>query len=757
MQKITYDYYQFDQAISHDKNIYSAIVADYVTEADIPGNAVAGKTTTITNELGYLYDEHLQYYGDLYGGDVVPYAPSASFIYALDLNDSGYSFKIYADVPEFPDINDYVDDSYGYFSQANAAFSNYMSAVSAWYLEIGVLPVTRVTLEKELVGPVATITAAEPITIFDLLPIAYDGSAEGVFEFDTEVIGTEKGDSLKTDVGDDILDGRAGDDILDGGVGADEMSGGKGDDTYHVDNSADVVVELADEGTDTVISSITRTLSDNVENLTLTGTLNIIGTGNSLDNVITGNDGDNQLDGLDGNDILDGGAGADQMNGGFGDDTYYVDDSQDVVIEDWDLLGGTDTVFSTVTFTLGANVEKLELIGNANIDGTGNSGANTIKGNDGDNVLDGRGGADQMFGGAGNDTYGVDNAGDKIVENAGEGIDTVYSSVTYWLWTQSQHIENLVLTGTVNIDGTGNGLANTITGNSGSNVLNGGAGADNMRGGAGNDTYVVDHAGDTITEVADDGTDTVQSSVTYALYLQGQHIENLTLTGTGNINAIGNTLGNILTGNSGLNVLVGGAGDDTYVVQNTGDTVVEYANQGSDTVLSSVSYALYLQSQHIENLTLTGAATISGVGNALDNTITGNAGNNVLNGGAGADIIIGGLGADQLAGGSDSDIHRYLSLTDSTVAVAGRDTITEFVRGADLIDLSELDAKTSPGNAGDDAFTCIGSSAFTGAAGELNFINNVISGDVNGDSVADFAINLTPGIVAGLDAGDFIL
>ena len=224
-----------------------------------------------------------------------------------------------------------------------------------------------------------------------------------------------------------------------------------------------------------------------------------------------------------------------------------------------------------------------------------------------------------------------------MTEAASAGTDTVQAGVSYTLGT---NVENLTLTGTGNINATGNTLNNTLIGNAGDNVLSGGAGSDTMIGGAGNDIYVVDAAGDTVTEAASEGADTVQASISYTL---GANVENLTLTGTGAINATGNSFDNTLIGNSGNNVLsggvgndamAGGAGNDTYVVDAAGDTVTEAASEGTDTVQAGVSYTL---GANVENLTLTGTGNIDATGNAGNNTLTGNAGINVLDGGAGND------------------------------------------------------------------------------------------------------------------------
>ena len=481
-----------------------------------------------------------------------------------------------------------------------------------------------------------------------------------------------------------ILTGNDGNNILDGGAGNDTMQGGLGNDTYVVNSVSDVVTEAASAGTDTVQSSVTYTLGANIENLTLTGTAAINGTGNDLDNLVTGNTGNNNLSGGLGNDTLNGAAGNDTMQGGAGNDTYMVDSSSDVVTEL--ASAGTDTVQSSVTYTLAANIENLTLTGSGAINGTGNTLDNLLVGNSANNILNGGVGSDAMQGGLGNDTYVLDSVGDVVTEAALAGTDMVQSNVTY---TLGDNIENLTLTGSGAINGTGNALANLLVGNGGNNTLDGGAGNDTMQGGLGNDTYVVNSASDVVTEAASAGTDTVQSNVTYTL---GANIENLTLTGTTAINGTGNTLANILAGNDGNNILDGGAGNDTmqgglgndtYVVNSASDVVTEAASAGTDTVQSSIVYML---GANFENLTLTGTVAINGTGNDLANLLIGNSGNNILDGGAGNDTMQGGLGNDTYVVDSISDV-----ITEA--ASAGTDTVQSSVTwtlGANIENLALL-------------------------------------------------------------------
>lgn len=426
---------------------------------------------------------------------------------------------------------------------------------------------------------------------------------------------------------------------------------------------------------------------------------------------LNGGTGNDRLDGGAGDDRLDGETGNDTMAGGTGNDTYVVDSAGDVVTENPN--EGIDIVNASIGYALGANVEKLVLTGLAAITGTGNELDNTLTGNSASNVLDGGTGNDAMSGGLGDDTYVVESAGDTVIERPNEGNDTVRASVSHAL---SANVENLVLTGTAAIDGIGNSLNNSLTGNSAANVLDGGAGNDSMAGGQGDDTYVVDSAGDVVTEKANEGTDTVKSSIDYVL---GANLENLVLIGAA-IKATGNALANSLTGNLANNVLDGGAGsdsmaggfgDDIYVVDSTGDVVIENGGEGTDTVKSSVTYGL---SANVENLVLTGTAAINGTGNGLNNVLTGNSAANRLDGGAGDDRLDGGAGGDTMAGGTGDDSYVVDSASDVIIEGVneGVDTVNtalSYVLGANLENL-----------------VLTGSAAVSGTGNDLN---NVITGN----------------------------
>jgi Ca2+-binding RTX toxin-like protein len=373
------------------------------------------------------------------------------------------------------------------------------------------------------------------------------------------------------------------------------------------------------------------------------------------------------LTGLDTNDILLGTAGTDILIGGNGNDTYYVENSADQVVE---TAGqGFDAVYTSVNYTLapGSEVEWLSadaVYGTNALNLTGNGIANTILGNQGINVLNGAGGADTLVGYGGNDVYYVDNAGDLIVEEAGGGFDAVYTDVSYTLTAGSavEWLAAATVYGTDALSLTGNEFANTILGNQGNNVLTGGGGADVLVGYGGNDVYYVDNASDFIIEAANSGFDAVYTNVSYTLNA-GAEVEWLSTDatyGTAAINLTGNELANIILGNQGSNIITGGGGadvlvgyggNDTYYVNSASAQVLESTGGGNDSVYASTSYTLGA-GQEIEFLSadnFSSTSPLSLTGNELANTIYGNDGANVLDGKGGNDSLIGLGGADMFA------------------------------------------------------------------------------------------------------------
>jgi Ca2+-binding RTX toxin-like protein len=291
-------------------------------------------------------------------------------------------------------------------------------------------------------------------------------------------------DFLSGGLGRDTLVGGEGNDTLAGGAGvlADRMEGGSGNDNYGVDNASDQVFEASDAGDDTVLATVSFSIATQfVETLILGGAGAINATGNGLNNTITGNGGNNILNGL---------AGADLMSGGAGSDSYFVDAAGDQVREAG--VAGVDTVRAAVSFSAGAQfIENIILTTAAAINATGNGQSNVLTGNIGNNVLNGLGGADTMAGGQGDDTYVVDNAGDRVVEAAGQGTDRVLSSVSRSFADTT--VETIQLIGTA-ANAIGNAGANTIVGNSVDNSLNGLGGNDVLNGGLGRDTFVFNTA-----------------------------------------------------------------------------------------------------------------------------------------------------------------------------------------------------------------------------------------------------------------------
>jgi serralysin len=440
--------------------------------------------------------------------------------------------------------------------------------------------------------------------------------------------------------------------------------------------------------------------------------------GNDSLNGLAGND---RLLGGDGADTLDGGDGADTLLGGSGNDRYIVTDTLDAFVElpgggydtaeirlsggNWLLPGDIDAAILDATSGL-ATLTGNEL---ANVL-TGNQLANLLAGGAGNDSLHGLGGDDSLYGGSGDDSYFVESSADLTIELAGEGSDSVRASVS---WTLADHVEHLFLLGTAALDGSGNGLANTLAGNSGANTLlglagndvllgnggddwlDGGPGNDVLNGGLGNDTYVIDSATDSITDGG--GIDTIMVDYATAAYTLGSGIEHgslgeaagaARLSGNGGANRLtGNGLANVLDGGfgndwldggAGADSLSGGSGNDTYRIDDVGDRIVESSFGsfgGIDRVIvaldTGTSYTLRagLEQAELED----GSSVLNLVGNAAANLLQGNAGDNLLRGSQGADTLAGGAGNDILNGGAGADRFVFDSLD-------GTDTLQDFSR-----------------------------------------------------------------------------
>ena len=441
----------------------------------------------------------------------------------------------------------------------------------------------------------------------------------------------------------DILIGTAGDDTLDGGIGNDTVDYSGAASGVLAQLNDNIRATDGDGGRDTLL---------NIENLTGSA-FNDRLIGSSGANVLTGGLGGDILLGLGGNDILIGGTGAaNTLQGGLGDDIYVVD-ANDTVTE---FSGeGTDSIqTSRATYVLKTHFENLLYTGASAFRGTGNAANNTIEGGSGDDVLSGRGGVDRLEGNSGNDTadYAAAAGGvtaslaDGAASNDGDGASDILSE-----------IENLI--GSAFADSlTGDGFANLLNGGSGDDVLSGRGGNDVLRGGLGADTadYSTAAAGVTArlnvsaaSNDGDGGTDTFNSienliGSAFVDTLVGDGLANTLNGGLGGDTLLGLGGNDILIGGTGVaNTLQGGLGDDLYVVD-ANDTLVEFSNEGTDTVQTTRNY--FTLGANIENLAFTGAGDFTGRGNAGANVITGGGGDDTLTGGQGDDTLHGGGGLD---------------------------------------------------------------------------------------------------------------
>ncbi|MGE5547687.1 MAG: matrixin family metalloprotease [Solirubrobacterales bacterium] len=515
--------------------------------------------------------------------------------------------------------------------------------------------------------------------------------------YSSSIEGTSGNDTLTGFEGNETLIGLAGNDSLDGGAGNDRMIGGAGDDTYVVDSALDTVEEDPDCGTDTVRSSVSSVLADNVENLVLLAKAKI-GAGNALDNEITGNAEANTLTGGAGNDTLDGGSGADTLDGGLGNDVYVVDNASDKILAD---AGGRDTVSTTLaTYTLAAGLDNLQYTGSAAFAGTGNDDVNVITGSTGNDTLSGLKGDDTLVGGAGNDVLkGGDGSADVAVfsgnllgftvtrisaaelQIVGEGTDVVSGVEVFRFGNGDLTLAQLTAKVVSDFD----------------DAVTFGSGTETLAGGKGNDTYTVVDSHNVVSEAASAGTDTVRT--TLASYTLGANVENLVNTGGGSFVGTGNDLANAMTGGdgadslsgldgadtltggagndtldggSGADTLDGGLGNDIYVVDNASDKILADLG-GTDTVRTTL--ATYTLAAGLDNLVYLGGAAFTGTGNDLGNSLTGGAGNDVLDGGKGDDTVWGLGGVDTLKGGDGNDLLLPGAGNGSVDGGAGDDTL----------------------------------------------------------------------------------
>ncbi|MGO1077576.1 calcium-binding protein [Inquilinus sp. CA228] len=463
----------------------------------------------------------------------------------------------------------------------------------------------------------------------------------------------------------------------------------------------------------------------------------IIGSDN--DDFLVGTAGDDFIDGRGGNDVLFGGAGNDFLIGGAQNDVLIGGTGADVLHGgdgNDDLVGGTQN--DDLSGGFGADVLR------------GDDGEDFLIGGDGDDLLDGGAGADHLDGG-----FGVDTA-----SYAGGSVGvTVNLSIGRGAGGEAQddeliNIENL--TGGASADALiGNAVVNLLLGSDGDDLLNGAAGDDRLRGDAGADQLIGGIGVDTASYAQSAAGVVVSLAAGTASGgdAQGDVLNGIeSLEGSDHDDALtGNAVANALTGGQGNDVLRGGAGSDTLDGGAGLDTAMYTENTAAVRVDLTTGVATGGTAQGdvligIENVQ-GGAAGDELIGSGGGNVLAGNAGDDVLFGGAGADLLNGGIGADRFV---------FASTRDSIPGLV--DSIRDFSRAqGDRIDLAQVDADVFA--AGDQAFSFIGTAAFTGAAGQLRFQTNgaatTVSADVDGDMIADFQLTLTGAIA--LTAADFVL
>ena len=530
-----------------DATTFEFTITDGLTGATIRGaTEIADPETRLT---GRALDTVV-----LTGGQIV-------LLYGIDRNGGELSMRIVGDgsasgaiTPEIVvDATFSLDGDGGRgFANAHAVALQDGGFLVAWTI-VNFLYAGRFNAGGTLIGTKLVVdqqVATGQTALFDLsltsdgrvlVPFLRDSGEIGEVILDPRsnvIFGTEAGEVLTTQIGatvingeggDDTILGQGGNDFINGGTGFDTLHGGGGNDTYYLLDTTsagdhDLVIENSNSGIDTVrvrpgtdpAILYFYALTANVENGVIDSGETFDLFGNQLANSLGGGAGGNFLFGNAGNDTLDGGGGVDNMFGGLGNDIYYADNASDQTNESAG-QGTADKVFASVSYALGAGDEIEFLLASAGTTGlvlSGNElanriygsigGADILRGFAGDDLLDGRAGADKMVGSSGNDTFFVDNAGDRIVELAGQGTgDRLFTAVNYVLAAGVGVEACFANAGATGLTITGNELANRITGNTGNDRLNGGIendllagglGADRLTGGADRDSFLFNTA-----------------------------------------------------------------------------------------------------------------------------------------------------------------------------------------------------------------------------------------------------------------------
>ncbi len=423
--------------------------------------------------------------------------------------------------------------------------------------------------------------------------------------------------------------------VLDGGIGVDTLDTTSWAGPY----TLNMVTGVTNYSGESFVNFENLVTGDGDDTITGTTGANIIRTNAGIDNVTAG----------DGDDTVEGGAGGDTLNGGVGNDTVDYSSSNAAVTVSLNVNSASG---GHATGDIISNFENL----------SGSAFNDFLTGNGLANIIIGGLGADTMSGLTGDDFYFVDNAGDVVVEVNGAGTDTIYTSINYTL-ANSVFVEKLSAannSATTPLELIGNDQVNELYGNVGANFLDGGAGADFMQGYGGNDTYIIDNAGDAVSDGIGEGRDVVYIKVDWVM-TAGAEIEVLSTisqAATTPLSLTGNALRQEIYGNAGANFIDGTAGNpdylsglggnDTYIINNGSDFIFETAGGGRDVVYCKVSFTL-TPGAEIEVLSVisqSGGVPIDLTGNTLFQELYGNTDSNFLDGGAGADYMQGFTGND---------------------------------------------------------------------------------------------------------------